>query len=89
LHDAWAPYDGYPGADHQLARRLLGRQEDYPRFTQHFAVPPDNNGCERDIRMAKLRQKVSGCMRTLTGARLFQDRSKASAGHSRAADVVS
>lgn len=54
-----------------LARRLPGRQDDYLRFTRDFAVPPDNNGCERDIRMTKLRQKVSGCMRTLTGARQF------------------
>jgi hypothetical protein len=53
---------------HALARRLIDRQDDYMRFTQDFAVPPDHNGCERDIRMAKLRQKVSGCLRTLTGA---------------------
>jgi transposase len=36
-----------------------------------WRVPPDNNGSERDIRMIKLRQKVSGCMWTLTGARQF------------------
>jgi transposase len=56
---------------HALARRLAGRQDDYLRFTQDWQVPPDNNGCERDIRMTKLRQKVSGCLRTLTGARQF------------------
>jgi ferredoxin len=30
-----------------------------------------NNAAEREIRMAKLRQKVSGSMRTLTGAKHF------------------
>jgi transposase len=54
-----------------LARRLLDRQDDYLRFTQDWRVPPDNNGSERDIRMIKLRQKISGCLRTLTGARQF------------------
>jgi transposase len=54
-----------------LARRLRDRQDDYLRFTTDFRAPPDNNGSERDIRMAKLRQKVSGCLRTLTGARQF------------------
>jgi transposase len=54
-----------------LARRLLDRQDDYLRFTRDFRAPPDNNGSERDIRMAKLKQKVSGCLRTMTGARQF------------------
>lgn len=54
-----------------LARRLLDRQDDYLRFTTDFRIPPDNNGSERDIRMAKLRQKVSGCLRTMGGARDF------------------
>ena len=54
-----------------LARRLLDRQDDYLRFTTDWRVPPDNNGSERDIRMIKLRQKVSGCLRTLTGAQQF------------------
>jgi transposase len=56
---------------HALARRLIGRQDDYLRFTRDFSVPPDNNGSECDIRMTKLKQKVSGCLRTLTGARQF------------------
>ncbi len=56
---------------HALARRLLDRQDDYLRFTRDLRSPPDNNGCERDIRMAKLKQKVSGCLRTAAGARQF------------------
>jgi transposase len=53
-----------------LARRLLDRQDDHLRFTQDWRIP-DNNGPERNIRMIKLRQKVSGCLRTLTGAKQF------------------
>jgi transposase len=54
-----------------LARRLRERQDDYLRFTTDRRIPPDNNGSERDIRMIKLRQKVSGCLRSLTGAQQF------------------
>jgi transposase len=56
---------------HALAHRLIDRQDDYLRFTHDWRVPADNNGSERDIRMIKLRQKVSGCLRTLTGAQAF------------------
>ena len=56
---------------HALARRLLDRQDDYLRFTTNLAVPFDNNAAEREIRMIKIRQKVSGCLRTLTGAETF------------------
>jgi transposase len=56
---------------HALARRLLDRQDDYLRFTHDPRVPFDNNAAEREIRMIKLRQKVSGCLRTLTGAEQF------------------
>jgi transposase len=54
-----------------LARRLRDRQDDYLRFTVDFRAPPDNNGSERDIRMVKVRQKVSGFLRTFTSARQF------------------
>jgi hypothetical protein len=54
-----------------LAKRLIERQNDYLRFTTDWRIPADNNGSERDIRMIKLRQKVSGCQRTLLGAEQF------------------
>jgi transposase len=56
---------------HALARRLVERHDDYLRFVTDPRVPADNNGSERDIRMIKLRQKVSGCLRSLTGAQQF------------------
>lgn len=54
-----------------LARRIRDRLADYLRFATNPAVPFDNNAAEREIRMAKTRQKISGCMRTMTGAEHF------------------
>jgi transposase len=63
---------GAVGRRHRaLARRIRRRIEDYLRFASDLRVPFDNNPAERDIRMVKIKQKVSGCMRTLAGAQDF------------------
>src|SRR4051794_29805617 len=63
---------GAVGRRHRaLARRIHRRLEDYLRFATDARVPFDNNPAERDIRMVKIKQKVSGCLRTLAGAQDF------------------
>lgn len=54
-----------------LFTRMITRWEDYQRFIHDPAVSFDNNPAEWTIRMPKLRVKVSGCMRTLSGAEEF------------------
>ena len=59
------------GAPGSLLARLETHRADVLRFATDFAVPFDNNQAERDIRMVKLQQKISGSWRTLEGARNF------------------
>ncbi len=54
-----------------LLLRLDEREQETLRFAQDFRVPFDNNLCERDLRMIKLQQKISGCWRTSEGAGRF------------------
>ena len=57
------------------AANLLDRLEDYDLCVLAFLVDPTvpftNNQGEQDIRLIKVKQKISGCFRTLMGARTF------------------
>jgi transposase len=55
----------------RLVNRLRRRRDEVLRFMTDLAVPFTNNGSERDLRMIKVQQKISGCFRTSDGARNF------------------
>jgi transposase len=54
-----------------LLERLRDFEEDTLRFTSVAVVPFTNNQGENDLRMTKVQQKISGCFRSMEGARIF------------------
>lgn len=59
------------GKTRSLLLRLDRYQDDVLRFATDLNVPFDNNQGERDLRMIKLQQKISGCWRSTAGAASF------------------
>lgn len=56
---------------HNLLLRLFHYKQDVLRFLHAPAVPFTNNDAERDLRMMKCKQKISGGFRTVQGAEQF------------------
>lgn len=56
---------------YNLLKRLHEREAQVLRFMHNLDVPSTNNLAERAIRMPKVKQKISGCFRTLAGAQNF------------------
>lgn len=52
-----------------LLERLLKYEEDVLRFMENADVPFTNNSAERDQRMSKVQQKISGCFRSMEAAK--------------------
>lgn len=68
---SYAPSGSVDRDAFNLLRRFEKQRAEITRYWSDAAIPFDNNQAERDLRMVKLQQKVSGCFRTMAGAKAF------------------
>lgn len=54
-----------------LLDRLDTHRDEVLRYAHDLRVPFTNNGSEQDVRPLKIRLKIAGCLRTMTGAESF------------------
>jgi transposase len=79
FHRALPVFDPSPSArkrkkqrpGHNLLIRLKAFMDETLRFLVDFDVPFTSNLAERDLRMTKVKMKISGSFRTFEGARVF------------------
>jgi len=59
------------GKARNMLRRLSEHRHEVLAFMEDYRIAFDNNQAERDLRMTKVRQKISGVFRSSTGADMF------------------
>ena len=67
----WKPGKIAKSKSRNLLERLRDFEEAVLRFMVNPLVPFSNNQAENDLRMIKVQQKVSGCFRSMDGAKVF------------------